>query len=122
MFIHQLNTFRTSLARGLMVYLLLMYLIWFPLHLQGHTSHSAIHDLKQIEGNVPNDSTPDDNAPLKDFCRLCEWWTLQDMAEALWQFDYVPFSVEHSYQLATYLIPNIEATAQLIPRAPPALV
>ncbi|MEK6477682.1 hypothetical protein WJR50_09110 [Catalinimonas sp. 4WD22] len=116
MFIHQLNTVRAFLARGLTAHLLLMYLIWFPLHLQGHESHMATHTPQQGESNLP-----DDSASLKDFCRVCDWWTLQDVTEALWKVDYTPFSVEYTYQLATYFIPYIKAAAQLIPRAPPVL-
>lgn len=116
MLLHSLNTIRTYLARGLMAHLLLMYLVWFPLHLQGHGAHSSTHPSSQEESSIPNDKSP-----LKDFCRVCDWWTLQDVADAFWNVEYTPFSVEYAYQFDTYTIPHIEVCTQLIPRAPPAL-
>ncbi|WPP53404.1 hypothetical protein [Catalinimonas niigatensis] len=111
-----LPNIRTFFARGLMLHLLLMYLVWFPLHLQGHSHHTQ----QESQWNEENPST-EGTTPIKELCSFCEWWIVQTSVDIIASADILRSCTEFTYQSPTYFIPFVKLAAQLSLRAPPIL-
>lgn len=93
-----------------------MYLVWFPLHLQGHTHHTQ----QESKWNEEDTST-DGIAPIRELCSFCEWWIVQSSVEAIVSAGILLSCAEFSYQSPTYFVPFVKLAAQLSLRAPPVL-
>lgn len=100
------------IAQGLMGYLLLLYVLWLPLHLQSHSHRTLFPESQQDDGT----------RPIEHPCSVCDWWTHQPSAENPVSFQCARTELPYIYYSPCYVLPPRVATRLANSRAPPSFL